>query len=118
MMGILILLCYTMTNQILETDDLRWSYNFAHQQKVGDSAFFNLNTSSTGDPFYLSDLGSFMSGLSRTYVLPQKADITYFKDNLFIRADINSFKLTNPLSANQFQRIPGIEIKYFFNKQN
>ena len=106
------------TFKILETDDLRWSYNFAHQQKVGDSLFFNLNTSSTGDPFYLSDLGSFMSGLSRTYVLPQKADVTYFKDNLFVRADINSFKLTNPLSANQFQRIPGIEIKYFFNKQN
>ena len=106
------------TFKILETDDLRWSYNFSHQQKVGDSLFFNLNTSSTGDPFYLSDLGSFMSGLSRTYVLPQKADVTYFKDNLFIRADINSFKLTNPLSANQFQRIPGIEIKYFFNKQN
>ncbi len=106
------------TFKILETDDLRWSYNFAHQQKVGASVFFNLSTSSTGDPFYLSDLGSFMSGLSRTYVLPQKADVTYFKDNLFIRADINSFKLTNPLSANQFQRIPGIEIKYFFNKQN
>ena len=106
------------TFKILETDDLRWSYNFSHQQKVGDSLFFNLNTSSTGDPFYLSDLGSFMSGLSRTYVLPQKADVTYFKDNLFVRADINSFKLTNPLSANQFQRIPGIEIKYFFNKQN
>ncbi|MDC3045564.1 hypothetical protein OA262_01350 [Gammaproteobacteria bacterium] len=106
------------TFKILETDDLRWSYNLAHQQKVGSSLFFNLNTSSSGDPFYLSDLGSFMSGLSRTYVLPQRAEITYFKNNLFVRADINSFKLTNPLSANQFQRIPGIEIKYFFNKKN
>jgi len=106
------------TFKILETDDLRWSYNLAHQQKIGSSLFFNLNTSSSGDPFYLSDLGSFMSGLSRTYVLPQKTDITYFKDNLFVRADVNSFKLTNPLGANQFQRIPGLEIKYFFNNKN
>ena len=106
------------TFKILETDDLRWSYNLAHQQKIGSSLFFNLNTSSSGDPFYLSDLGSFMSGLSRTYVLPQKADITYFKDNLFIRADINSFKVTNPLGANQFQRFPGLEVRYFLNKSN
>ncbi len=106
------------TFKALETDDIRWSYNLAHQQKIGSSLFFNLNTSSSGDPFYLSDLGSFMSGLSRTYVLPQKADITYFKDNLFIRADINSFKVTNPLGANQFQRIPGLEFRYFLNKSS
>ena len=104
--------------KILETDDLRWSYNLAHTQKVGNSTFFNLNTSSTGDPFYLSDLGSFMSGLSRTYILPQKSDITFYKNNFYIKADINSFKLTNPLGVNQFQRIPGLEFKYFFNKKN
>ena len=106
------------TFKTLETDDLRWSYNLSHQQKIGSSLFFNLNTSSSGDPFYLSDLGSFMSGLSRTYVLPQKGDITYFKDNLFIRADINSFKVTNPLGTNQFQRVPGLEVRYFLNKSD
>ncbi len=106
------------TFKTLETDDLRWSYNLSHQQKIGSSLFFNLNTSSSGDPFYLSDLGSFMSGLSRTYVLPQKGDITYFKDNLFIRADINSFKITNPLGTNQFQRVPGLEVRYFLNKSD
>ena len=104
--------------KILETDDLRWSYNLVHKQKIGDSIFFNLNTSSTGDPFYLSDLGSFMSGLSRTFILPQKSEVTYFKNNFSIKTDINSFKLTNPLGFNQFQRIPGIEVKYFYNKKN
>ena len=79
--------------KILETDDLRWSYNLAHIQRIGNSTFFNLNTSSTGDPFYLSDLGSFMSGLSRTYILPQKSDVTFYKNNFYFKADINSFKL-------------------------
>tara|TARA_Y100000022_G_C13222027_1_gene362887 strand:- start:129 stop:1349 length:1221 start_codon:yes stop_codon:yes gene_type:complete len=57
-----------------------------------------------------------MSGLSRTYILPQKADIIFFKENLSIKGDINSFKLTNPIGVNQFQRVPGLEIKYFLNK--
>ena len=102
----------------LERDETRWSYNLSHQQKVKDNVFFNLETSSSGDPFYLSDLGSFMSGLSRTFVLPQKTDLTFFDKNLFVKADINSFKLTNPLGVNQFQRMPGIEMKYFINRKN
>ena len=38
-------------SKALETDDIRWSYNLAHQQKIGSSLFFNLNTSfdDTGD---------------------------------------------------------------------
>ncbi len=102
----------------LVRDEARWSYNLSHQQKIEDYVFFNLETSSTGDPFYLSDLGSFMSGLSRTFVLPQRAELTFFDKNLSIKADINSFKLTNPLGVNQFQRMPGIEIKYFMNRKN
>ena len=94
----------------LERDETRWSYNLSHQQKVKDYVFFNLETSSTGDPFYLSDLGSFMSGLSRTFVLPQRTDLTFFDKNLYVKVDINSFKLTNPLGVNQFQRMPGIEV--------
>lgn len=102
----------------LERDEARWSYNLSHQQKVKDYVFFNLETSSTGDPFYLSDLGSFMSGLSRTFVLPQRTDLTFFDKNLYVKADINSFKLTNPLGVNQFQRMPGIEVRYFINRKN
>ena len=102
----------------LERDETRWSYNLSHQQKVKDYVFFNLETSSTGDPFYLSDLGSFMSGLSRTFVLPQRTDLTFFDKNLYVKADINSFKLTNPLGVNQFQRMPGIEVRYFINRKN
>ena len=88
-----------------------------HTSKKLKIIFFNLETSSTGDPFYLSDLGSFMSGLSRTFVLPQKTDLTFFDKNLFVKADINSFKLTNPLGVNQFQRMPGIEVRYFINRK-
>ena len=106
------------TYKILESNDLRWSYNLSHSQKINPQTFLNLNSSSSGDPFYLSDLGSFTSGLSRTYVLPQKADLNYFGRNIFVRADINSFKLTNPLSSNQFQRFPGLEVDYFFNNAN
>ena len=102
----------------LERDNLRWSYNLSHNQSFGKSTFLDLNTSSTGDPFYLSDLGSFMSGLSRTYVLPQKLDVNYFFKNFSLKADINSFKLTNPLAQNQFQRLPGLKLSYFFNKNN
>ena len=102
----------------LESDDLRWSYEYFHEQKFGDSVFLNLETSSSGDPFYLSDLGSFLSGLSRTYILPQKIYLNYFKNNLNIRADINSFKLTNPLAKNQFQRLPGFKLDYFLNENN
>lgn len=102
----------------LERDDLRWSYDFYHEQNFGDSVFLNIETSSSGDPFYLSDLGSFLSGLSRTYILPQKLNLNYFKNNLNIRADINSFKLTNPLAENQFQRLPGFKLDYFVNKNN
>lgn len=102
----------------LESDDLRWSYEYFHEQNFGDSVFLNLETSSSGDPFYLSDLGSFLSGLSRTYILPQKIYLNYFKNNLNIRADINSFKLTNPLAKNQFQRLPGFKLNYFLNENN
>lgn len=102
----------------LERDNLRWSYNLTHNQSFGKSTFLDLNTSSSGDPFYLSDLGSFMSGLSRTYVLPQKLDINYFYKNFSLKADISSFKLTNPLAQNQFQRLPGLKLNYFLNRNN
>ena len=102
----------------LETDDLRWSYNFFHEQKFKDSIFLNFDISSSGDPFYLSDLGSFLSGLSRTYILPQKANLDFFSKNLKIKTDFNSFKLTNPLAKNQFQRLPGLQLNYFVNKDN
>ena len=101
---------------ILERDDFRWSYNFFHEQKFRDSIFLNFDISSSGDPFYLSDLGSFLSGLSRTYILPQKIDLNFFSKNLKIKTDFNSFKLTNPLAKNQFQRLPGLELNYFLNK--
>ena len=104
--------------RILESKDLRWSYNLNHSQKINPKTFFNLDSASSGDPFYLSDLGSFASGLSRTYVLPQKANLDYFGKNILVRADISSFKLTNPLSSNQFQRFPGLQVKYFFNNEN
>ncbi len=104
--------------KILETDDLRWSYNFFHEQKFRDSIFLNLDISSSGDPFYLSDLGSFLSGLSRTYILPQKVNLDFFSKNLKIKTDFNSFKLTNPLAKNQFQRLPGLQLNYFVNKDN
>ena len=104
--------------KILETDDLRWSYNFFHEQKFRDSIFLNFDISSSGDPFYLSDLGSFLSGLSRTYILPQKVNLDFFSKNLKIKTDLNSFKLTNPLAKNQFQRLPGLQLNYFVNKDN
>ncbi len=104
--------------KILETDDLRWSYNFFHEQILRDSIFLNLEISSTGDPFYLSDLGSFLSGLSRTYILPKKANLDFFSKNLKIKTDLYSFKLTNPLAKNQFQRLPGLQLNYFINKDN
>ncbi len=104
--------------KILETDDLRWSYNFFHEQKFKDSIFLNFDISSSGDPFYLSDLGSFLSGLSRTYILPQKINLEFFSRNLKIKTDLNSFKLTNPLAKNQFQRLPGLQFNYFVNKDN
>tara|TARA_Y100000022_G_C13229395_1_gene366567 strand:+ start:1 stop:1461 length:1461 start_codon:yes stop_codon:yes gene_type:complete len=102
--------------KVLETDDFRWSYNFFHRQMFRKSIFLNFDISSTGDPFYLSDLGSFLSGLSRTYVLPQKINLDFFGENLRIKTDLNSFKLTNPLAKNQFQRLPGIKLDYFLNK--
>jgi LPS-assembly protein len=104
--------------KILETDDLRWSYNFFHEQKFKDSIFLNFDISSSGDPFYLSDLGSFLSGLSRTYILPQKVNLDFFSKNLKIKTDLNSFKLTNPLAKNQFQRLPGLQLNYFVNENN
>ena len=104
--------------KILETDDLRWSFNFFHEQKFRDSIFLNFEVSSSGDPFYLSDLGSFLSGLSRTYILPQKVNLDFFRKNLVIKTDLNSFKLTNPLAKNQFQRVPGLQMNYFVNKDN
>ena len=104
--------------KILETDNLRWSYNLIHKQRFGKSIFLNIDAASSGDPFYLSDLGSFLSGLSRTYMLPQKINFDFFDKNLYIRTDINSFKLTNPLANNQFQKIPGLELDYFANKEN
>ncbi len=104
--------------KILETDDLRWSYNFFHEQKFKNSIFLNFDISSSGDPFYLSDLGSFLSGLSRTYILPQKINLEFFSRNLKIKTDLNSFKLTNPLAKNQFQRLPGLQFNYFVNKDN
>ena len=102
--------------RILETDDLRWSYNFFHKQRFRESIFLNFDISSTGDPFYLSDLGSFLSGLSRTYILPQKINLDFFNRNLKIKTDLNSFKLTNPLAKNQYQRLPGLELDYFVSK--
>ncbi len=102
--------------KVLETDDVRWSYNFFHQQKFRDSIFFDLDISSSGDPFYLSDLGGFLSGLSRTYMLPQKINLDFFGENLKVKTDLNSFKLTNPLANNQFQRLPGFNFDYFVNK--
>ncbi len=104
--------------RILEMDDVRWSYNFFHKQRFGKSIFLNIDASSSGDPFYLSDLGSFLSGLSRTYILPQKMNLDFFDKNLYIRTDINSFKLTSPTARNQFQRLPGLKIDYFANKKN
>jgi hypothetical protein len=50
--------------------------------------------------------------------LPQRTDLTFFDKNLYVKADINSFKLTNPLGVNQFQRVPGIEVRYFINRKN
>ena len=97
---------------------MRWSYNFFHEQKFRDSIFLNFDISSSGDPFYLSDLGSFLSGLSRTYILPQKVNLDFFSKNLKIKTDLNSFKLTNPLAKNQFQRLPGLQLNYFVNKDN
>jgi len=102
--------------KILETDDVRWSYNLFHKQRFRDSIFFDLDVSSSGDPFYLSDLGSFLSGLSRTYILPQKINLDFFGENLKIKTDLNSFKLTNPLAKNQFQRLPGLNLDYYVNK--
>ncbi len=104
--------------QALETDNLRWSFNFFHQQRINESTFFETNTSATSDPFYLTDLGGFMSGLSRTLYLPQQASLSYFKKDFSMQLDVNSFKLTNPLAVNQFQRLPGLKFNYFFNKQN
>ena len=102
--------------RILETDNLRWSYNFFHEQRFRNSIFLKFDISSSGDPFYLSDLGSFLSGLSRTYILPQKINLDFFGENLKIKTDLNSFKLTNPLAKNQFQRLPGLKLDYFLNK--
>lgn len=104
--------------QILEADSLRWSIDFDHFQKVSTSTFFEVEASSTGDPFYLSDLGGVSSGLFRTYVLPNKTSISHFGKNYNLKTDINSFKLINPLGINQFQRLPGISFNYFTNKKN
>ena len=104
--------------QALETDNLRWSFNFLHQQRINKSTFFETNTSATSDPFYLSDLGGFMSGLSRTLYLPQHASISFFEKDLSMHLDLNSFKLTNPIALNQFQRLPGLKLNYFYNKDS
>ena len=102
----------------LESDSLRWSYNLNHFQTINSSTFLDLKASSAGDPFYLSDLGSIVSGLSRTFVLPNKVEISHFGRNYILKADISSFKLVNPLGVNQYQRFPGLNYKYFFNDRN
>ena len=102
----------------LESNSFRWSYNLNHFQNIGTSTFFDLKTSSAGDPFYLSDLGSIVSGLSRTFVLPNKFNISHYGKNYTLKADINSFKLLNPLGINQYQRLPGLNYKLFLNKRN
>ena len=101
----------------LESNSFRWSYNLNHFQNIGTSTFFDLKTSSAGDPFYLSDLGSIVSGLSRTFVLPNKFNISHYGKNYTLKADINSFKLLNPLGTNQYQRLPGLNYKLFLNKR-
>ena len=101
----------------LESNSFRWSYNLNHFQNIGTSTFFDLKTSSAGDPFYLSDLGSIVSGLSRTFVLPNKFNISHYGKNYTLKADINSFKLLNPLGINQYQRLPGLNYKLFLNKR-
>ena len=52
------------------------------------------------------------------YVLPNKVEISHFGRNYILKADINSFKLVNPLGVNQYQRFPGLNYKYFFNDRN
>ena len=101
----------------LESNSFRWSYNLNHIQNISTSTFFDLKSSSAGDPFYLSDLGSIVSGLSRTYVLPNKFNISHYGKNYTLKADINSFKLLNPLGTNQYQRLPGLNYKLFLNKR-
>ena len=101
----------------LESNSFRWSYNLNHIQNISTSTFFDLKSSSAGDPFYLSDLGSIVSGLSRTYVLPNKFNISHYGKNYTLKADINSFKLLNPLGINQYQRLPGLNYKLFLNKR-
>ena len=101
----------------LESNSFRWSYNLNHIQNISTSTFFDLKASSAGDPFYLSDLGSIVSGLSRTYVLPNKFNISHYGKNYTLKADINSFKLLNPLGINQYQRLPGLNYKLFLNKR-
>ena len=50
--------------------------------------------------------------------MPQKVNLDFFIKNLKIKTDLNSFKLTNPLAKNQFQRMPGLQLNYFVNKDN
>jgi hypothetical protein len=59
-----------------------------------------------------------MSGLSRTLYLPQHASISFFEKDLSMHLDLNSFKLTNPIALNQFQRLPGLKLNYFYNKDS
>ena len=98
---------------LLEENSFRWSYNFFHKSELSKNTFLEINSSSTGDPFFFTDLGGFLSGLSRTYYLPQKVNLDFFSKQFRGSFNLNTFKITNPLSENKFQRIPGIELFWY-----
>ena len=49
--------------------------------------------------------------------MPNKFNISHYGKNYTLKADINSFKLLNPLGINQYQRLPGLNYKLFLNKR-
>ena len=75
--------------------------------------FLQIDYGNVSDAFFINDFGSDFSGVSKTLYTPQKLVVSSFTENTETKLILNSFKIIDPIGANQYQELPKIEFSYF-----
>ena len=94
-------------------NSFRWAIGVKHTQVLNKSSFLQIDYGNVSDAFFINDFGPDFSGVSKTLYTPQKLVVSSFTANTETKLLLNSFKIIDPIAANQYQELPKIEFSYF-----
>ena len=96
----------------------RWSGKYNHQAYLGDNLLLRIHSEHVSDDLYFEDLDDDILGTQQKDFLSRNLLLRWNSENLKVKGLINKFHNLNPLSSNDYDTQPNLQVDFIRSLKN